>query len=63
MRSTEERIKLMHKRSEELLKRREKMTLAAMGTVSAFLGIILIIFTGYSIGAPGAVTDTAMAGT
>ena len=62
MRSTEERIKMMHKRAAEMQKKREKMLLAGMGIVSAFLGIILIAFTGYSIGAPGAVTDAAMAG-
>ena len=63
MRSNEERINLMHRRAEELQKKREKMILVGMGTVSAFLGIILIVFTGYSIGALGAVTDAAMAGT
>ena len=63
MRSNEERINLMHRRAEELQKKREKMILAGMGVASAFLGIILIVFTGYSIGAPGAVTDVAMAGT
>ena len=63
MRSTEERIDLMHRRAEELRKRREKVILAGIGTMSALLGIILIVFTGYSIGAPGTVTDTAMAGT
>ena len=62
MRSNEERIYLMHRRAEELQKKREKMVLAGMGIASAFLGIILIAFTGYSIGAPVAVTDAAMAG-
>ena len=63
MRSTEERINLMHRRTEELRKRRERMILAGMGSVSAFLGLILLVVTVYSAEAPGAITDAAMAGT
>ena len=63
MRSTEERINLMHQRTEELRNRREKRILAGMGSVSAFLGLFLLMFTVYSVGAPGAITDAAMAGT
>ncbi len=63
MRSTEERINLMHRRTEELLNRREKRIMTGMGSVSAFLGLILVVFTVYSVGVPGAITDAAMAGT
>ena len=45
MRSTEERINLVHRRTEELRIRREKRILAGMGSVSAFLGLFLLMFT------------------
>ncbi len=63
MRSTEERISLMHRRTEELQKRHEKRILIGMGSVSALLGLILLVVTVVSVGAPGAITDAAMAGT
>ena len=62
MRSSEERIKRMHGRAEELQKEHEKRKLAGVGTLSAFLGILLIAVSVYTIGAPGAITDAAMAG-
>ena len=62
MRSKEERIDRMHKRVQEMKKRHEKTVLAVMGTLSAFLGIILIAASVYTIGGSGVITDTAMAG-
>ena len=62
MRSAEERIDRMHKRVKELKKKYEKTVLAITGTLSAFLGIILIAVSVYIIGGAGVITDTAMAG-
>ena len=63
MRSTEERINLMHSRVEEMHRGHEKKLVAALGSASVLLGLLLIVFMAYSIGTPGAITDTAMAGT
>ena len=62
MRSAEERIDRMHKRTEELKKRHKMTVLVGTGTLSAFLGIILIAVSVYIIGGSGVITDTAMAG-
>ena len=62
MRTAEERIKRMHNRTEELRKKHEKRVLTGIGTLSAFLCFVLIAFSVYTIGTPGAITDAAMAG-
>ena len=62
MRTSEERIKQMHKRADEMQKKHDKRVLAGMGSLSALLGIVLIAFSVYTIGAQGAITDAAMAG-
>ena len=62
MRTSEERIKQMHKRADEMQKKHDKRVLAGMGSLSALFGIVLIAFSVNAIGAQGAITDAAMAG-
>ena len=62
MRSSEERIKQMHNRVSEMKKKHDKRVLVGMGSLSAILCLVLILYSVHVIGAPGAITDTAMAG-
>ena len=62
MSTAEERIERMHKRAEQLQKNHDKKVVNALGTLSAFTGLLLIAVSVYIIGVPGAVTDAAMAG-
>ena len=63
MRSTEERIDLMHAKVQEMHRVHDKKLITVLGGASVLMALILIVFTAYMVGAPGAITDTAMAGT
>ena len=62
MRTSEERIKQMHERAAELQEKHDKRVLAGMGSLSAVLGLVLIVFSINVIGAHGEISDAAMAG-
>ena len=63
MRSTEERIDLMHAQVKEMRRDHEKKLTRVLGSASVLVALALIIVTAYVIGSPGELTDTAMAGT
>ena len=62
MSTNEERIERMHKRAEQMKEKHEKRVVKALGTLSAFLCVLLITVSVYTIGVPGAIADADMAG-
>ena len=50
MRTAEERITRMHERARQFKKKRDQMMLSALGSVSAMLGIALMLVTAYYSG-------------
>jgi len=63
MRSTEERIDLMHAKVEEMRRDHDKKLIRIYGSASALMALLLIAFSAYVIGSPGTIMDADMAGT